>query len=168
MTQSQYKGYGSKKGSTAAITHNGHNHYRNSSHSSSMSEITDNFRYQQAHGQTSQKTINSFQRNQHGSGSQQSQLYQTSLVNSEQESNGKSGQLSWEARRDQREKREKEFIPSFLLIDACKTNNERKVKEICKRLSSLSDEETQPVANFQDQTGRVSYSLIVIHKPHFA
>lgn len=49
----------------------------------------------------------------------------------------------------------REFIPSFILVDTCKEGNERKVREICRKLMALEAEEAESVVNFQDQTGRV-------------
>lgn len=49
-----------------------------------------------------------------------------------------------------------EFIPLFVLSDACRENSERKVREICRKLMLLEADEAEPVVNFQDQTGRVS------------
>lgn len=55
--------------------------------------------------------------------------------------------------------RNDEFIPLFVLVDASKEDNERKVREICRKLVFLQTEEAEPVVNFQDQTGRVSQQL---------
>lgn len=64
-----------------------------------------------------------------------------------------------ETRAEERERREKNFVPSFILLDACKINDERKVKEICRKLTTLGVEDMQPVINFQDHTGRVRSNL---------
>ncbi|ODM98206.1 Ankyrin repeat domain-containing protein 33B [Orchesella cincta] len=61
--------------------------------------------------------------------------------------------------RDRKVKRnDREFIPLFVLVDACKENNERKIREICRKLLALSEEEAAPVVNFQDQAGRTALS----------
>ncbi|OXA57450.1 Inversin [Folsomia candida] len=69
-----------------------------------------------------------------------------------------SNQNNLEARRELREKRERDFVPSFVLLDACISNNERKVREICRKLSTLDDDDVEPVINFQDQAGRTPLS----------
>lgn len=53
-----------------------------------------------------------------------------------------------------------ECFPPFLLHDYCKNNNEKKVKELVRKLCCLSSLEVEPIVNYQDQTGRVSTTYI--------
>ncbi|CAL8126284.1 unnamed protein product [Orchesella dallaii] len=73
--------------------------------------------------------------------------------------NNNQQQQSSSRTRDRKIKRnESEFIPSFVLVDACKENNERKIREICRKLLALEEEEAATVVNFQDQAGRTALS----------
>jgi hypothetical protein len=171
MPQSQYKSYGGNangSGGGPTSTSNGY-HQKGYTHSASMNEITDNSRYQPSQ-KTANSSTSSYQKNHQYEGvthAYQNQTYSNnsnSFYQSQVGSECGANTLS-ETRKEQRERREREFVPSFLLIDACKTNNERKVKEICKKLSTLSTDDVQPVANFQDQAGRVSHSYIITALP---
>ena len=55
----------------------------------------------------------------------------------------------------------KEFVPSFVLVDACKANNERKIRDLVRRLTPFSCEDVDPIVNFQDSCGRVSRIVII-------
>lgn len=143
--------YSSSKGSStsSSSTNNG---YYNYPHSSSMNEITDNRNYHnQSHQQP--KPLQNGQKSSSYYGINQNQQNQTNSISN-------SNQI--ELRKEQRERRmeqKRDFVPSFVLIDACKTNNDRKVREICRKLATLAPDDVHPVANFQDQTGRVSYQI---------
>jgi len=52
-----------------------------------------------------------------------------------------------------------EYIPTFMLLDYCKAANERKVKELVKKMENLPIQDVDPVVNFQDHTGRVNILL---------
>ncbi|CAG7836640.1 unnamed protein product [Allacma fusca] len=52
----------------------------------------------------------------------------------------------------------KEFIPSFVLVDASKSNNERKIRELVRRMTAMCSEDVDPIVNFQDSCGRTALS----------
>ena len=71
-------------------------------------------------------------------------------------SNPEQGYGTGRREREQGSNTNKEFIPAFVLVDACQSNNERKIREAVRKLSCLASAQVEPIVNFQDPTGRVS------------